>query len=145
MERRRINKSGIDLIKQYEGLRLAAYLCPGDVWTIGYGHTGPEVKKGLFVTAKRAEELLQEDLRRFEDGVCDLVEVEISDNAFSALVSFSFNVGLYNLKRSTMLRLINEGKVKEAADEFRKWTRANGKVLNGLVKRRESERTLFLK
>jgi lysozyme len=145
---RKINQKGLDLIKQFEGLELEAYPDPGtggEPWTIGYGHTSPgKVKKGDKITEQEAEELLVKDIARFEDGVNQLVRQPISLNQFSALVSFSFNVGLWNLKSSTMLALVNTNKLPEAALQFERWNKAAGKVLPGLVKRRKAEVALFL-
>jgi lysozyme len=146
--RRHINKAGIDLIKSFEGCRLEAYPDPatgGDPWTVGYGSTGPKVVKGLKITQQQAEELLLEDLERFEKGVSNLVTVNISDNQFAALVSFSFNCGLANLKSSTLLKLVNAGKFEEAALQFERWNKAAGKVMTGLTRRRQAERDLFLR
>ena len=139
----RTSQIGIDLIKKWEGLRLKAYLCPAGVPTIGYGHTG-DVKKGDIVTPKGAEELLRADLRRFEEGVSRLVRVKLNQGQFDALVSFSYNLGLGALSRSTLLKRVNKGDYYYAANEFLKWTRAGGKILKGLVARRKEERDLFI-
>ncbi len=141
---RQINSDGLNIIKSCEGLRLLSYKCPALVLTVGYGHTGPDVKMGMKITPERAEELLRSDLYKFCEGVEKLVKTPIDDNQFSALVSFSFNVGLTSLKDSTLLRMINAGQVKESADQFLRWNKAGGKVLAGLTKRREMERNLFL-
>ena len=140
-----INKLGLELIKSYEGLRLNAYPDPatgGDPWTVGYGSTGPHVRKGLTITLAQAEELLRSDLRRFEDGVTACAPVTTA-NQFAALVSFAFNCGLGNLKSSTLLRLHNEGKYALAAEQFGRWNKAAGKVMNGLTRRRASEAALY--
>jgi lysozyme len=140
----RTNQRGIDLIKKYEGLRLKAYLCPANVWTIGWGHTG-DVKKGDVITEHQAEAILDVDLDKFERGVTDLLKGCIyNQNQFSALVSFAFNLGLGALSKSTLLKLFKAGDAKGAADEFTKWKYAAGKVLPGLLKRRIEERALFL-
>ena len=143
---RTINKAGLDLIRNFEGLRLKAYPDPGtggDPWTIGYGHTGPDVKPGQVITNERADELLVNDLAKFERIVSDLCP-NTTDNQFAALTSFCYNCGPKNLETSTLRRLHNEGKKFEAADNFLKWTKAAGKVLPGLVKRRTAERELYL-
>lgn len=143
---REINEAGIQLIKQFEGLRLEAYPDPGtggEPWTIGYGHTGG-VKKGQKISEQEADELLKQDLKRFEDGVNNLVRYPININQFSALVSLSYNVGLANLKSSTLLAMVNVGKLEEAALQFPRWNKAAGKILPGLVKRRKAEQDLFL-
>lgn len=141
----KINEAGLALIKSFEGCKLTAYKCPAQVWTIGYGSTGSHVKEGMTITVAQAEDLLTEDLARFEIGVEKLATVELNDNQFAALVSFAFNLGLKALEQSTLLRFVNEGKMREAAAEFAKWNRAKGKVLLGLTKRREAEKALFLK
>ena len=140
----KINRAGIALVKRWEGLRLTAYRCPAGLWTIGYGHTGPEVTWGMKISADQAERLLLEDLERFEKAVLALVDVPLNENEFSALVSFSYNVGSANLATSTLLRKLNEGLRQEASEQFLRWTRSRGKVLPGLVERRKAERELFL-
>ncbi len=140
----RINQAGLELIKQFEGLRLTAYQDSGGVWTIGYGHTGPDVRPGMTITRARAEQLLENDLREFERGVSRLVRVPLNSNQFSALVSFAFNVGLGNLQGSTLLRLLNRGDYAGAAAQFGRWVRVGSQVLAGLVRRRHAERQLFL-
>ena len=109
----KINETGLALIKSFEGLRLKAYKCPAGVWTVGYGHTGGDVKAGMIITEEEAEELLRQDLERFEEGVENLVEVELNENQFCALVSLAYNIGLGNFKRSTLLKLINKGNQNE--------------------------------
>lgn len=138
----KINAGGLDIIKRFEGLKLKAYKCPAGVWTIGWGHTG-DVKPGATITAHQAEAILDADLDRFELGV-DKLAPGLPSNQFSALVSFSFNVGLEALAKSTLLKKLKSGGPLAAAPEFAKWVRAGGKVLPGLVKRREAERQLFL-
>lgn len=141
---RRINHAGRDLIKKWEGLRLKAYKCPAGVWTIGYGHTG-DVKKGDVITEHQAEAILDVDLDKFERGAENLLDVQVSDNEFAALVSFAFNLGVGALGRSTLLKLVNAGDKVGAGAQFMKWTYAAGKVVPGLVKRRAAERELFLR
>jgi len=130
------------LIKSFEGLRLSAYKCPADVWTIGYGTTAG-VKEGQIITKERAEELLRDDVKRFEDQVLRLVKVPLTQGQLDALVSFTYNLGAANLGNSTLLRLLNAGDYKGAAAQFDRWTKAGGKELPGLVKRRAAERALF--
>jgi lysozyme len=139
----------IDMIKGWEGFRAEPYLCPGRVWTIGFGTT--RYPNGVFVgeqdpeiTRGQAEQYLRHDLIQFERAVLKNVKVEISQNQFDALVSFTYNVGPGNLKTSTLLKLLNTGKYLLAAQEFPKWNKAGGKVLPGLVKRRKEEMDLFL-
>lgn len=135
-------------MKHFEGLYLTAYKCPADVWTIGYGHTGLKHKDGTVypgrkVTTKEAEELLQHDLTEFAKGVSEVVKVELNQDQFDAVVSFAFNVGLGNLKSSTLLRKLNAGDYAGAAGQFPQWNKAAGRVLSGLTRRRASERNLF--
>ncbi len=137
-----INDKGRDLLMTFEGCRLEAYKCPAGVTTIGFGHTG-DVEMGQKITLHQAEAILEYDLHRFEQGVTELAP-HANANEFSSLVSFSFNLGLHALKMSTLLRFFNAGQKNAAAGEFLKWTRAGGKVLPGLVKRRAAERALFL-
>lgn len=141
---KKINKAGLDLLKQSEGLMLRAYRDSVGVLTIGYGHTGSDVKEGQSISLEEAERLLREDLLRFEKGVEDLVKVPLNDNQFSSLVVFSYNVGLGNFMNSTLLKKLNNEDYVGAAQEFPRWNKAGGKVLNGLTKRRNAERALFL-
>lgn len=143
-----LNQKGKDLIIQYEGLKLEAYLCPANKWTISVGCTfyedGSEVKKGDKITKERALQLFDNILVKFVDGVNNLVTKPLTDNQFSALVSFAFNCGLGNLKSSTLLRKVNTNpKDSTIAAEFAKWNKSNGKVLNGLTKRRKAESDLY--
>ena len=139
-----INKEGLAIIKRYEGLKLHSYYCPARKLTIGYGHTGPDVKSGMQISENMAELLLMKDCERFEKGILELVKVRLTENQLSALICFTFNVGREAFRNSTMLRLINERNIT-ASDEFLKWVHAGGQVLPGLVSRRKSERELFLK
>ena len=143
-----INRAGLDLIKSFESLRLRAYRDPVGIWTVGYGHTGPDVYPGLEISKAEAEQLLADDLRESEDGVGEQVTVPLNDNQFSALVSFAFNAGNKALKGSILRNKLNKKDYKGAADEFRKWvygTIGGRKVLlPGLVRRRAQERNLFL-
>ncbi len=133
-----------DLIARWEGFRAEAYLCPAGVWTIGYGHTGPDVKPGMVITQQQAVQLLINDLARFNNGVNALVTLPLNQNQFDALVSFSYNLGLGSLQSSTLLRLLNAGNFQAAADQFPRWDRAGGKEVAGLLARRNAERALFL-
>ena len=139
-----VSEKGIDLIKQFEGCRLAAYKCPGGVWTIGYGHTGIDVSPDLEITQQEAERLLKSDLIIHCNNVEKLVKVPLNQNQFDALVSLEYNIGYGAFKNSTLLKLLNEKKYKEAAEQFERWKYAGGKVLAGLVRRREKEKALFL-
>ena len=134
----------VPIIKEFEGCKLKAYLCPAGVWTIGYGHTDG-VKEGDEITQQEADRLLADDVHSFSAGVQRLVTSDINRNQLGALTSFAFNVGLGNLRHSTLLRLVNKGDFVGAANQFPRWNKAGGKVLAGLTRRREAERQLFLK
>lgn len=136
------SERGIDLIKEFEGLYLNAYLCPAKVWTIGYGHTRTAMP-GQSISEARARELLREDLAEFERAVGNQVVAPLNQNQFDALVSFAFNLGAGNLARSTLLRRVNMRDYAGAAGEFARWNKAGGKVLNGLTRRRAAEAALF--
>ena len=142
------SKNGIQLIKQFEGCRLKAYKCPANVWTIGIGHTetvnGKPIVEGMTITELMAETLLTIDLQKFENAINTLVKKSLTQNEFDALVSFVFNVGIGAFRNSTMLRLLNQGNISEAALQFQRWNKAGGKVLKGLTRRRLAEKTLFL-
>ena len=140
---KQIGKAGLDLIKDFEGWRDTAYLCPANVLTIGYGSTGPHVKAGMKISKERGEELLKDDLDRFEKAVTRLVTVPLHQNQYDALVSFAFNVGISALERSTLLKRVNAKLFDQAAAEFAKWNRAGGRVLAGLTRRRAAEAALF--
>ena len=137
-----ISETGLALIRQFEGLRLLAYKCAAGVPSIGFGHTRT-AKMGQSITQERAEELLREDVARFEAAVSRLVTVPLSQGQFDALAAFAFNCGEGALERSTLLRLLNEGKYAEAALQFGRWVKGGGKELPGLVRRRAAERALF--
>lgn len=125
-------------IKEFEGLRLRAYKCPAGVWTIGYGHT-QGVKKDDRITTLQADTLLREDLKRFELGVAEL-RPSATQCEFDALVDFAFNLGLNNLRTSTLLRKIRNNRPEaDIRREFMRWVYSKGKVLPGLVKRRQWE------
>ncbi|QKK01102.1 MAG: lysozyme [Ignavibacteriota bacterium] len=142
-----MSKKGLDLIKKYEGLRLEAYKDSAGILTIGYGHT-KTVKPGMVINQDMANLLLKTDVMDAETAVRDLVNIELTQNQFDALVSFVFNVGRRNFERSTLLKKLNDGKILEAGEEFMKWTKARQpgglKELPGLVKRRAEEKVLFL-
>ena len=137
-----ISEKGLALIRQFEGLRLLAYKCAAGVPSIGYGHTRT-AKMGQSITQEHAEELLREDVARFEAAVSRLVKVPLTQGQFDALVSFAFNLGAKALEKSTLLRLLNAGDYSGTAAQFDRWVYASGKKLSGLVKRRAAERALF--
>ena len=136
---RKINKSGLNLIKKYEGCRLTSYICPAGVLTIGYGHTGKDVKPNQTIPKKKAINLLKKDLARFERHVQSYNYIyEWTDNEFSALVSFAFNIG--NIDQLTAYGTRTRSQIRSA---MVKYVKANGKTLQGLVKRRKAELKLF--
>ncbi len=137
-----ISEDGIDLIKRNEGLRLKAYRCPGGIWTIGYGHTSG-VMDGDVITKEQAEELLKKDIKEIEYKLNSL-NLNLTQNQFDALVSFIFNVGWSNFKSSTLLKKIRINPDDPSIRyEFSRWVFANGKKLNGLIKRRNEEANLY--
>lgn len=143
----RTSTQGIELIQKFEGLEQTAYPDPGsggDPWTIGYGHTGPDVYPGLWISKLQAEELLVKDLRRFEDAVETLIDVELNQNEFDALVSFAFNVGEGALGDSTLRRRLNAGEDKCPVfqQELPRWVNGANGPMPGLVRRREAEAEL---
>ena len=142
------SEKGIALIKEFEGCKLTAYRDSVGVWTIGYGWTQPvdgkPIRAGMTIKQETAERLLKTGLVSYESDVSRLVKVGLSQGQFDALVSFTYNLGARSLSTSTLLRKLNAGDYAGAADEFMRWNKASGKVLNGLTRRREAERALFL-
>ena len=140
------SKNGLHLTEQFEGCKLTAYPDPGTggaPWTIGYGHTGAEVHQGMTITQEQAEEFLMQDVQKAVQTVNLKVHTDLTQNEFESLVDFVFNVGAGNFAGSTLLRKINAGDMEGAALEFEKWTHADGKVMAGLVRRRQAETDLF--
>jgi lysozyme len=141
----KLSQAGLDLIKRFEGCKLKAYQDAVGIWTIGYGHTGPNVHDGLTITQKQADDILAQDVGRFASGVAANVRVSLTQSEFDALVSFAFNVGLGAFKTSTLLRLLNDNADRNVvASQFLRWNKAGDKVLEGLTKRRNAEKALFL-
>lgn len=134
--------TGLDIVKEAEGLRLSAYLCPAGIPTIGYGHT-KGVKLGDTCTKEQAEEWLENDFFMAKNDVRAVVKVPLRENQLDALASFVFNLGVRKLIQSTLLKKLNAGDYSGAAAEFDKWVFAGKVKLNGLVKRRAKERKLF--
>lgn len=143
-----ISKTGIELIKRFEGLELKAYQDSVGVWTIGYGWTQPvdgkKICPGMVIDQATADRLLKCGVVQYEQGVNQLVKVKITQGQFDALVSFAYNLGLRSLSTSTLLQKMNTGDKQGAANEFGRWVNAGGVKLNGLVMRRAAERELFL-
>ena len=150
----------IEMIRHHEGVRFKPYKCPARLWTVGVGHVlYPEQGKLLLdqrdgfqlktedarvFSAEEVNAILRYDLSRFESGVSKLLPVVLTQGQFDALVSFAFNLGLGGVQRSTLRQKVLRGEMEEAANEFLKFTRGGGKILPGLVKRRNDERALFL-
>ena len=140
-----ISKAGLDLLRHFEGCRLEAYKCSAGVWTIGVGHTGPDVFEGLRISEAKAEDLLRSDLKIFEIAVAEHVKVPLNNNQFDALVCFVFNIGRTAFSNSTLLKLLNDNADKKiVAAEFQRWNKVDGKPIEGLTRRRRAESELFL-
>ena len=137
-----ISKEGIALIKKFEGCELEAYKCPAGVWTIGYGHI-KGVQEGDVITLEEAEDMLVEELHEYENYINDMVTVGLTPFQFDALVAWTFNLGVGNLRQSTMLRKLNEGDYQSVPSEMNRWNKAGGKTLDGLIRRRKAEGLLF--
>lgn len=133
------SKNGIDLIKKFEGCVLSAYKCPAGVWTIGYGHTSG-VKQGDTITQEIAESYLRHDLERYENYVKWNVKYQLNQHQFDALVSFTYNCGIANLKT-----LVRNRNIEQIGKAILLYNKARGRVLPGLVKRRQLESELFFK
>tara|TARA_Y100000034_G_scaffold135807_1_gene209241 strand:- start:1079 stop:1531 length:453 start_codon:yes stop_codon:yes gene_type:complete len=145
----KINEAGIEIIKEFEGFSSGVYLDPIGIPTIGFGSiwdaNGNRVTADHpAITEEEATIFLKREVRHVESGIKRLIKAEITDNMFSALGSFAYNVGTGNLQRSTLRMKLNRGHYEDAANEFPKWRRAGGRILPGLVRRRKAERSLFL-
>ena len=146
----KLNKAGADLIKSFEGLRLDAYLCSAGKPTVGFGSTfyedGTPVKMGDKITKEMADSLFEKVTDSFAAKVKNCIQKDINENQFAALVSFAYNVGIGNLKSSTLLKKVNANPNDPTImQEFKKWNRASGNVLAGLTRRREAEANLYFK
>lgn len=144
----RLSAQAIDLVKSFEGLRRHAARLPEGGWTIGYGHTA-SARRGATVTSGEAEALLTYDLHRVASEIDALIFTPLNQNQFDALISFAFNIGALNFRRSVVLKRINEGKLLQAASALELWrkTMFEGEdlVLDALVRRRAAEKALFLR
>ncbi len=138
-------ESAMDFVESWEGCRLTAYKCPAGVWTIGVGHT-QDVTEHDEITYEQARELLREDVEEVKRGLVPFVNVHVTEGQFIALVSLAFNVGVSYVvhKCPKLMRALNAGDVEQAAHQFLDITKAGGKELPGLVRRRKSEAKLFL-
>ena len=139
----RIDSKGLQLIKDFEKLSLKSYRDSGGVWTVGYGHTGPDVGRWTRVSKRKANSLLEEDVSATERAVADAIQVKTTQNQFNAMVSLAFNVGVTNFRQSTLLRLHNKRAFTSASREFTKWSKVNGRTSKGLLIRREKEAKLY--
>ena len=139
----KVSNKCVALVAEFEGFRSDAYLCPAKVPTLGYGFT-KGVKIGDKITREEADTRLLRELDEFANGVRKIVKVSVTQCQFDALVSFAFNVGVTDLKESTLLKMLNAGDSQGAANQFLRWNKAGGKVLPGLTRRRQAEKDLFL-
>jgi len=137
-----ISQEGLGLIKKFEGCELEAYVCAAGVWTIGYGST-KGVKEGDNISQEEADKLLLHEMDEYEGYITDNVTVDLKQNQFDSLVSWVFNLGPTNLKASTMLKVLNLGNFEGVPEQMKRWNKANGKTLDGLIRRREAEALLF--
>ena len=139
--------NGVALMHHYEGCELKAYPDPasgGDPWTIGYGCTGPEVRRGACITQDEADAMFAKRLsREFEPGVVSALSRPANQGEFDAMVCLAFNIGVANFRSSTLVRKFNAGDTQGAADQFLRWDRAAGQSMKGLRRRRAAERALF--
>jgi lysozyme len=144
----KMTEEGLQLIKEFEGFRGMAYRDPVGVWTIGYGHTSmagaPDVKPGMVLTLLQANDVLKRDVETFAQGVSESLQRTLSPQQFSALVSFAYNVGLGNFRKSSVLKAVNAGDVQAVPRRLQLWTKAGGRTLPGLVRRRAAEAALFV-
>ena len=138
----KISQEGIALIKKFEGCELMAYQCSAGVWTIGYGHT-KGIEEGMEITQQEAEDMLVEELHEYENYINDNVTAPLSQNQFDAMVSWVYNLGPANLKSSTLLKVLNAGNYDDVPFQIRRWNKAGGVTLDGLIRRREAEALLF--
>lgn len=137
-----ISQEGLSLIKKFEGCELEAYKCAAGVWTIGYGST-KGVKSEDTITQEEADQLLLHEMAEYEGYVNDMVKVDLNQNQFDSLVSWVFNLGPSNLSSSTLLTRINNKDWKDVPNQIKRWNKAGGKTLQGLIRRRDAEALLF--
>lgn len=138
----KISEEGKCLIKKFEGCELKAYRCPAGKLTIGFGHV-KGVKEGDEWSQSHAEHMLDVELEEYEGYVNDMVTAPLSQRQFDALVAWIYNLGPSNFKKSTLLKVLNKEEYDQVPREIRRWNKANGKVLDGLIRRREAEARLF--
>jgi lysozyme len=138
----KISEDGLELIKKFEGCETTAYQDSVGVWTIGFGHT-KGVEEGQTCSVEDAESMLADEMDEYEGYVNNMVKVELQQHEFDALVAWVYNLGPTNLGESTMLKVLNGGQFDRVPDEMNRWTRAGGKILEGLVRRRQAESLMF--
>jgi lysozyme len=145
----KMTSKGLALIKRYEGFRSRAYRDAVGVWTIGYGHTSragpPNVSAGMVISRKQAEKILTRDIDRFARTIRPMIKVDLTNEQFSALVSFAYNVGPAGFARSSVLKAVNAGQFDNVPHRLSLWVKAGGRTLKGLVRRRAAEGELFIK
>jgi lysozyme len=143
-----VTDQGLSMLRRLEGCRCRAYKDSAGVWTIGYGHTSmagpPPVKPGMRISRREADAILARDVAGFARGVASLLDVPLSDGQFSALVSFAYNIGLENFRKSSVLRAVNSGNFESVPRRLSLWVKAGGRVLPGLVSRRAAEAAMFI-
>lgn len=144
-----INKATVDLVKEFEGLRLKAYKDAVGVWTIGYGTTaaaglGITPKAGMVISTTEAEDLLRKGLEKFAASIRPNITAPINDNEFGAFLSLAYNIGPGAFAKSSALKKFNAGNKAGAANAIRLWNKAGGRVMKGLERRRAAEAALFL-
>lgn len=133
----------LDLIRRWEGCKLAAYQCSAGVWTIGWGSTGPGIAKGVKWTQEQADKRLHDDVRRFAEGVFGAVTYEATPAQLGAMISLAYNIGIGAFRSSTLLRKFNAGDVSGAGCQLERWNKAGGKVIQGLTNRRRDELAVY--
>ena len=137
-----ISQEGLSLIKKFEGCELKAYRCPANVLTIGYGIT-KNVTENMEISQEEADEMLNEEITEYEEYVNNMVKVPLEQNQFDALCSWVYNLGPTNLEKSTLLKLLNAGDYHLIPSQIRRWNKAGGETLTGLIRRREAESLMF--
>tara|TARA_R110000803_G_scaffold94007_2_gene161454 strand:- start:2082 stop:2525 length:444 start_codon:yes stop_codon:yes gene_type:complete len=137
-----ISTEGLSLLKKFEGCELKAYRCSANVLTIGYGHT-KDVTEDMEIDQDEAERMLMSEMSEYEGYITDNVEVPLDQNQFDAMVCWVYNLGVGNLRSSTLLKVLNNGEYDEVPTQIKRWDKAGGKVLKGLIRRRDAEAALF--
>ena len=138
----KMSSEGLNLLKKFEGCELKSYRCSAGVLTIGYGHT-KGVTEGMQIDQEEAESMLASEMVEYESNINDNVEVDLNQNQFDAMVCWVYNLGVGNLRSSTLLKVLNNKEYDEVPDQMKRWNKAGGRVLAGLVRRRDAEAALF--